>query len=151
VHVYLRRSRDGAAETIAKDDAVENARGLVRILVVEDDPDVRKIPVRILRDQGYEVVEAGTGAEAIDHLRTGQPFDLLFTDVVLPGDMNGVEIAEAAKRLQPDIKVLYTTGSANDTVVHHGQPNPDATLVKKPYRRAELLEKVRAALDSEDD
>ena len=65
--------------------------------------------------------------------------------------MNGVEIAEAAKRLQPDIKVLYTTGFAKDAVVHRGKPVPGETLINKPYRRAELLEKVRAMLGSEGD
>jgi PAS domain S-box-containing protein len=150
VKLYMPRSHDGSAETIAKDDAVETARGSKRILVVEDDSDVRKIPAAILRDRGYEVVEAEDGAEAIDHLNAGQPFDLLFTDVVLPGGMSGVEIAEAAIRLQPDIKVLYTTGYAENTIVHHGKLDPGVTLVNKPYRRAELLEKVRAILDSED-
>ncbi|MCH6588012.1 MAG: response regulator, partial [Proteobacteria bacterium] len=151
VHVYLPRSRDGAAEAVAKGDAVEIERGLQRILVVEDDPDVRKIPARILRNQGYEVVEAGNGKEAIDHLKVGPTFDLLFTDVALPGGMSGVAIAIEAKRLQPDIKVLYTSGHATNADVHHGKLVPGETLVKKPYRRAELLEKVRATLDSEDD
>ncbi len=119
------------------------------ILVVEDDPDVRKVPVRILGDHGYKVVEAGNGEEAIDHLKTGQFFDLLFTDVVLPGGMNGVEIAEEAKRLQPRIKVLYTSGYAEDAVVHQGQLDTGVTLINKPYRSAALLENVRSMLDSE--
>ena len=151
VHVYLPRSPDGAAEAIAKGDVVEIERGSARILVVEDDPDVRKIPARILRNQGYEVVEAGNGKEAIDHLKVGPTFNLLFTDVALPGGMSGVAIAIAAKRLQPDIKVLYTSGHAKHAEFHHGKLVPGETLVKKPYRRAELLEKVRATLDSEDD
>ena len=151
VKLYMPRSQDGTVETIAKDGAVEIGRGSERILVVEDDSNVRKVPAAILRDWGYKVVEAGNGAEAIDHLRAGQPFELLFTDVVLSGEMNGIEIAEAATRLQPEIKVLYATGYAKDTVVHHGKLDPGETLVNKPYRRAELLEKVRAKLDSEDD
>ena len=108
------------------------------------------VPTEHLLDQGYEVAEAGNGEEAIDHLKGGQTFDLLFTDVVLPGGMNGVEIAKKAKRLQPNIKVLYTTGYAENAVVHNGQLDPGVTLVNKPYQRAELLEKVRAMLDSED-
>ena len=103
----------------------------------------------ILRNHGYEVVEAGKGEEAIEFLRTGQHFDLLFTDLVLPGGMNGVEIAEQAKRLQPKIKVLYTTGYAASAVIHQGRLDPGATLVNKPCRRADLLEKVRAIFDSE--
>ena len=85
------------------------------------------------------------------HLNDGQRFDLLFTDVVLSGVMNGVEIAEQAKQLQPNIKVIYTTGYAENSVVHNGKLDPGVTLVSKPYRRAELLEKVRQILDQKDD
>ncbi len=112
---------------------------------------MRAVPVRTLRNQGYEVVEAGDSKEAIERLKDGQPFDLLFTDVVLPGGMNGVQIAEQAKRIQLNIKVIFTTGYAENAVVHNGQLDPDVTLVNKPYRRAELLGKVRAMLDSGDD
>ncbi len=151
VKLYMPRSQEGAAKTDVEDDALDFARGSERILVVEDDPGVRKGPVKILRGHGYEVAEAGNGEEAIDHLKTGRSFDLLFTDVILPGGMNGVEIGEEAKRLQPDIKVLYTTGYAKNAVAHHGRLDSGKTLVNKPYRRAELLEMVRAVLDREDD
>ena len=150
IKIYMPRSQEAAAKTVAKDVALEFAQGSERILVVEDDPGVRKGAVAILRSHGYEVVEAGDGNEAIDHLKTGQSFDLLFTDVVLPGGMNGVEIAEQAKRLQPSIKVLYTSGYAENAVVHNGQLDPGVTVVTKPYRRAELLGKVRTLLDSGD-
>ena len=90
------------------------------------------------------------GKEAIKHLKDGQPFDLLFADIALPGGMNGVEIAEEVKRIQPGIKVLYTTGYAENAVAHNGQLDPGVTLVNKPYRRAELLEKVREIFSSED-
>jgi CheY-like chemotaxis protein len=78
--------------------------------VVEDDAKLREVPVGLFRDQGFEVVEACDGPEALAQLDDGEPFDLLFSDVVLPGGMNGVEIAEAAQRRQPGIKVLLTTG-----------------------------------------
>ena len=65
--------------------------------------------------------------------------------------MNGVEIAKEAKRLQPNIRVLYATGYAENAVIHSGRLDPAVTLVNKPYRRAELIEKARAMLDSEDD
>ncbi len=96
-------------------------------------------------------MEAGDGKEAIKHLKGSQPFDLLFTDIVLPGGMNGVEIAEQAKRIQPNIKVIFTTGYAEKAVVHSGQLDPSAALLSKPYRREELLGKVHALLDSGDD
>jgi CheY-like chemotaxis protein len=150
VKLYLPRSREAVAESDAGDDTPEFAPGSERILVVEDDPGVRAIPAAILRKQGYEVVEAADGREAIGHLKDGRPFDLLFTDIVLPGGMNGVEIAAEAKHLQPDIRVIYTTGYAEHALAHKGADNgaldPDTTLVTKPYRRAELLEKVRATL-----
>ena len=146
VKLYLPRSREAAAETGAEDKTPEFAPGSERILVVEDDPDVRAVPVAILRKHGYEVAEAADGRQAIGHLKAGRPFDLLFTDVVLPGGMNGVEIAKEAQRLQPDIKVIYTTGYAENSAVHNGILTPGTTLITKPYSRAELLGMVRAAL-----
>ena len=145
------RSEEDAAREGAKADTREFALGSERILVVEDDENVRRDPVIILRDQGYEVEEAGDGKEAIQHLQNGQPFDLLFTDIVLPGGMNGVQIAEEAKRIQPNIKVIFTTGYAETAVVQNGQLDPSVTLINKPYRREELLDKVHALLDSGDD
>ncbi|MCZ6859492.1 MAG: response regulator [Alphaproteobacteria bacterium] len=149
--LYVPRSEKTLAEGDTKDDTPEIARGSERILVIEDNESVREIPVTILRDQGYNVVEAGDGQEAIKHLKDGPPIDLLFTDVVLPGGMNGIEIAEQAKELKPNIKVLYTTGYADSAIVHHGKLDSGVTLVTKPYRRADLLEKIRAVLDREDD
>ena len=150
VKLYMPRIGDALAKDDTKDDTREIAQGWERILVIEDDENVRKVSVRILRDQGYEVAEAVDGKEAIEHLKDNQPFDLLFTDVVLPGDGNGVEIAEEVKRIQPGIKVLYTTGHTENAVVHNRQPGLDVTLINKPYRRAELLEKVREIFSSED-
>ena len=104
--------------------------------------------MKILRKQGYEVVEAADGKEAIKHLQDSQPFDLLFTDVVLPGGMSGFEIVEGIKRLQPDIKVLYTSGYAESAIVPQEKRDLKTTLLMKPYSREKLLEKVRATLDS---
>jgi len=88
------------------------------------------------------------GNEAVKYLKDGQSFDLLFTDVVLPGGMNGDDVAKEAKRLQPGIQVLYTTGYAETAIVHNGRLDPGVILVNKPYRRRDLLEKVRTLLDS---
>ena len=151
VKLYMPRSEEEAAKQGAKDDARVFALGSERILVVEDDERLRMVPVRLLLNRGYVVVEARDGKEAMEHLKDGQPFDLLFTDVVLPGGMNGVEIAEQAKRIQPNIKVIYTTGYAKYAVVHNENLDPDDTLVIKPYRRAELLGIVRAMLDGKND
>ena len=149
VKLYLPRAPQAVAQEGVECEAPAHERGSERILVVEDDQSVRKVSVSLLRNQGYEVVEAERGAAAIRQIKSDRPFDLLFVDVVLPGGMNGVEVAEEALRLQPSLKVLYTTGYAENAVVQQGRLDPSATLVNKPYRRAELLDKVRAMLDAE--
>jgi CheY-like chemotaxis protein len=150
VRLYLPRSGEAVDQEDAMAEAAKPERGSERILVVEDDPSVRGVPVKILRKQGYQVVEAEDGEAAIKLLQDDGPFDLLFTDIVLPGGMSGIEIAMEAARIQPSIKVLYTTGYAESAVIERGYLDPAATLVNKPYRRAELLEKVRTMLDSND-
>lgn len=150
IKLYMPRSRESVNQDDTRDETTEFTPGSERILVVEDNEGVREIPAGILRNQGYQVVEAEDGEEAIRHLQDGPPFDLLFTDIALPGGMNGVQIAEQAKRIQPDIKVLFTTGYAENAVARNGKLDPGITLVNKPYRRTELLEKVRAMLDSTD-
>jgi len=147
VKLYVPRSLDSIDQENAGHKSSDQDRGAERILVVEDDPAVREVPVNILRAQGYDIVEANDGAEAIARLRDGRPFDLLFTDIALPGGMSGVEIADAARDIQPDIKVLFTTGYTENALVHRGNLEPGTNLVNKPYRRSELLEKVRANLD----
>jgi len=149
VKLYIPRSPDGSAEKDVNDDVIEHALGSERILVVEDDPDVRRIPTAILRAQGYEVVEARNGEDATKRLQDGPPFDLLFTDIVLPGGMNGVEIARQAQKLQASIKILYSTGYAENANVQVSKMVARGLLVNKPYLRAELLEKVRHVLDGE--
>jgi PAS domain S-box-containing protein len=150
IKLYLPRSTLDVVHDTFRDEAPDFDQGSERILIVEDDADVRKIPVKILQNQGYTVVEAENGAAAIERLNDGEAFDMIFTDVILPGGMNGVEVAEEARRIQPGIKVLYTTGYAETSVAHHGRLDPDETLVNKPYRRTELLEKVRATLEGVD-
>lgn len=150
IELYLPRSEEFVSQEDVRGEAPEPARGSERILVVEDDEDLREIPTTMLRDSGYEVVEARNGKEAIQCLQDSQSFDLLFTDVVLAGGMNGLEIADEAKRIQPRIKVLFTSGYPESIISHGGKVNQDAALLNKPYLRTTLLEMVRAALDSPD-
>ena len=145
--LYMPRSQGPFTHEELVDEKLRQQQGFERILIVEDDPNVRDVPVTLLRDQGYEIVEAGNGEEAIAHLKNDQIFDLIFTDIGLPGGMNGVEVAEEAKRIQPDIKILFTTGYVENALAHEWQFDPAVMLVKKPYRKTELLEKVRAVLD----
>ncbi len=148
VTLYLPYSRKAAASAAGRHEPFERVRKTARILIVEDDPNVREIPVRILRNTGgYEVVEADDGEAAIRILKNEKPVDLLFTDVVLPGGMNGIRVAEEALRLVPEIKVLYATGYAENAVIDKDAMADGAALLNKPYHRSELLETVRTLLD----
>ncbi len=144
--LFLPRSSGQPVGETTTDVETTFQRGKGRILVVEDDAQVREIATGILRNQGYEVVEAGDHTEASKILSGGPPVDLLFTDVVLPGGMNGVEIAKLAKRMHPQIKILYTSGYTENAAMNADGFDPKSDLVNKPYRRNELLEKVRLVL-----
>jgi CheY-like chemotaxis protein len=153
VNLYLPRA-DAADTDIAEPEATQpvgkrDLRGSERILVVEDDATLREVPVAMLRRHGYDIVEAADGAQAVTALEADGNFDLLFTDVVLPGGMSGVDIAAAAERLQPGIKVLYTSGYTENAVVHNGRLDPGVNLLTKPYGSDRLLEMVRAVLDGD--
>ena len=99
-----------------------------------------------LQGLGYEVTDVGDGPSALQLLRMGAPFDLLLTDVVLPKDMSGVEIAREAQALIPSLKVLLTSGYSEEVFQTHGRPKGDTPLLRKPFRRRELSEAVRQAL-----
>ena len=118
------------------------------VLVVEDDAMVRKYATGQLESLGYRVLEAGNGAEGLAILRERQDVQLLFTDVVMPGGMSGQQLAEAALELHPSLPVLYTSGYAEDVIVHNGRLDPGVQLLSKPYRRAELANKVRLVLSA---
>jgi PAS domain S-box-containing protein len=117
------------------------------VLVVEDDAEVRALAVAMLRDLGYAVATASSGPEALALLadRGAGAVDLLFTDIVMPGGMSGVELGRAAEALHPGLKVLLTTGYAAE-VLTHGAAAPRFPLVQKPYKRADLARRLRAAL-----
>ncbi|MEX2200756.1 MAG: ATP-binding protein [Dongiaceae bacterium] len=147
VKLYLPRAR---AEDERRDAAPANAvtaGGRERILLVEDDELVRDHVARQLSSLGYDVVTARDGSEAIDVLKRGDHFDLLFTDVVMPGGIGGRQLAEAAQKLRPDLPVLFTSGYTENAIVHNGRLDPGVHLLQKPYRRQDLATKVRAVLD----
>lgn len=117
------------------------------ILVVEDDAAVRRLSVDALRELGYTVLHANSGQSALDIIQKTPRIDLLFTDVIMP-EMNGRELAERARALRPEIKVLYATGYMRDAVMHNGMLDAGTNLLAKPFSIDQLAVSVRAALDA---
>jgi PAS domain S-box-containing protein len=122
--------------------------GIETILVVEDDPFVRAYAVRTLDGLGYHVVAAVNGPEALSRLHGDERIDLLFTDVVMPGGMNGWELAEQARALRPSLKILLTSGYALETLLARGRLRSDMAFLNKPYRKAELAQRLRETLEA---
>lgn len=148
VKVFIPRSLETLPEKSSQGDLLKSPRsGTERILVVEDDADVRAVPVLVLKRQGYHVVEAEDANKALECLRNGQPFDLLFTDIVMPGGMSGLQLAKEARKIHPGLAVLYTSGYTGEAFGTEGSANFGNSILKKPYQRTELLERVRAILD----
>ncbi len=144
VSIYLPRATAAAAPAHASDPAgVGVSGGGESILLVEDDDAVRELPVAVLTEAGYRVTAVRDGRAALAALAGGAHVDLLFTDMVLPGGMNGEEVARAARRLQPGLRVLFTTGYAEDDI----EGLSSAELLRKPYARATMLAKIRALLE----
>ena len=147
IKLYLPRAVSGAA---AEPDAQPQngpPRGNETILVVEDDDMVREHVVALVASLGYSTLSAANGAEAVALTDQGATFDLLFTDVIMPGAMSGRQVAEAISERRPGIRVLYTSGYTENAVVHHGRLDPGVSLLNKPYRRADLAAKLRDILD----
>ena len=117
------------------------------ILVVEDEDDVRSFTRDTLRELGYEVREASNGHEALHALETNPGLRLLFTDIGLPGGLNGRQLADEARRRWPGLKVLLTTGYTRDAVVRHGRLEQGVELLVKPFTEADLARKIREVLD----
>ena len=118
-----------------------------RILVCEDDSDVRRFSSETLIDLGYEVIEAADAGSALDLLSDGQRVDLLFTDVVLPGGKTGAELVREAQAAQPGLKVLFTTGYARSALDEPHSAGDKVELLAKPFGVDELAAKLRAILD----
>jgi signal transduction histidine kinase len=149
VKIYLPRMHSEEAATTAE-PAPKPARGdgSETVLVVEDDDDVRKYTRGVLGELGYRVLEAANGTTALDIIDRQPEIQLLFTDVGLPGGMNGRQLAEEARRRRPDLKVLFTTGYARNAIVHDGRLDPGVQLITKPFTYAALAAKLRSILDA---
>jgi len=118
------------------------------ILVVEDDRLVREYVLAQLHSLGYVTLQAANAAEALAIVTSGKPFDLLFTDVIMPGKMNGRQLADEVLKTRPDLRVVYTSGYTENAIIHHGRLDSGVMLLAKPYRKSDLARIIRKALSS---
>jgi PAS domain S-box-containing protein len=150
VKLYLPRRHTAAGDSVETQVATVapyGARGET-ILVVEDDDDVRDYTTSVLRELGYLVLEAPNAAVALNIAGGNSPIDLLFTDVGLPGGVNGRHLADAARKRRPGLRVLFTSGYARNALVHDGRLDPGVVLITKPFTYAALASKIRDVLST---
>ncbi len=149
VKIYLPRVMSDEQEDEVKPEApVDSIARLQSVLVVEDDDDVRAYTVEIIRELGYRVLEARDGPTALRVLQDEKRFiDLLFTDVVMP-EMSGKELAEQARAIRPDLKVLYTSGYTRNAIVHGGRLDQGVQIIAKPFTYQSLGKKLEEVLEA---
>jgi PAS domain S-box-containing protein len=123
--------------------------GTETILVVEDDLHVQATVVDMLRGLGYSVLRANEARSAMAIVNSGVPIDLLFTDVVMPGELRSPDLARQAKALLPNLAVLFTSGYTQNAIVHGGRLDAGVELLSKPYRREDLARKLRHLLSNQ--
>lgn len=149
INLFLPRS-DKAPNLGTQNGKVPVTGGQEKILVVEDELDVRNTAVTMLEGLGYHIVAAETGEEALKILTSGIKFDLLFTDVVMPGPVSSTALAKQAKQLLPELKILFTSGYSYNALIIDGRLERGVNLLSKPYRHDELAMKIRQVLDDAD-
>ncbi len=122
-----------------------------KILVVEDQEAVRAVACGFLEDFGYDIVEAEDGLQALARLQENPDVDLMFSDVVMPGGLNGFDLAQAARGIRPDLKIVHTSGYPKGAMVHQEEPRfREGFIIMKPYRREDLQKIIRDALEFQD-
>jgi PAS domain S-box-containing protein len=146
IKLYLPRSTEEKPYVTAVTTAKEVEGGEEKILIVEDDALVRKYVVTQIKSLGYATMSAANAAEALEIIDGKTEIDLLFTDVIMPGAMNGPQLAVAARQRRPSLKTLFTSGYTENAVVHHGRLDAGVLLLAKPYRKPELARMIRIAL-----
>jgi CheY-like chemotaxis protein len=135
-------------EPDAEPDIIETQAlptGSERVLVVDDNEDLLNVTTTMLSTFGYQVSCAHNGAEALRTLQSDQPFELLFSDIVMPNGMNGIELAREAKRLRKDIKILLTSGYA-DGMLQRNNAVGEFSIIDKPFSLADLARRVQSTL-----
>ena len=148
VKIYLPRAT-GLSDTSVESVASTSVKGgHETILVVEDDALVRRYVITQINSLGYKTLEASRASEALDIIDGANPVDLLFTDVIMPGSMNGRQLVDEALVRRPGLKTLFTSGYTENAIVHHGRLDTGVLLLTKPYRKSELARMIRLALDN---
>jgi signal transduction histidine kinase len=145
VRIYLPQAA-GAAQPVEPENAPGIEGGHETVLVVEDDHLVRTFVVGQIKSLGYATLSAINAAEALRVIDSPQQIDLLFTDMIMPGSMNGRQLADAALQRRASLKVLFTSGYSNEVIIHHGHLDAGVLLLAKPYRKSDLARMLRAAL-----
>jgi PAS domain S-box-containing protein len=147
VHLFLPQAPVDERREAADDPETSNApKGCERILLVEDEPEVRRFVSKQLSALGYSVTEAEDGRRALEKLGSDNAIDLLFTDLILPGGLSGLELLEEARRLYPHLRAILTTGYTEEFA--HFENSVTEPVLKKPYRRQQLAAALRQALDA---
>ncbi len=148
MHLYLPRSRASESSIEIKHvDETDFPRGGETILIVDDETDLLQLAEYYLNDLGYQTHLAGNAVQALEILAKEERIDLLFSDVVMPGGMNGYELAQQATEFWPHIKVLLSSGFTLKTMAHNGLARFASHLLAKPYRKADLARRIRLVLD----
>jgi CheY-like chemotaxis protein len=145
IKLYLPRAHAQSADKRPRPE-VATPTGDETVLVVEDNPNVRKTVVRQLHDLGYKTIEAESGGSALQMVKDGAEFDLLLTDVIMPGGMTGYELADELRQARPGLKILFTSGYTELATAREQTALKDP-LLSKPYRKQDLGRAVRSVLD----
>jgi CheY-like chemotaxis protein len=148
IKIYLPRATGRDLESVETAVAAPAQGGTETILVVEDDPLVRQYVITQLAGLGYRAIPAANGEEALQMIEQGTVCDLLFTDVIMPGSRNGRELAGEVLQRRPGVKVLYTSGYSQSAIIHNGRLDPGVLLLTKPYRRSDLAQMIRLAIET---
>lgn len=147
VRLYFPQAESEQAAPAPEESREGTGSANEHILVVEDNALVREHLVGLLDSLDYRVTDAEDAESALAILKGRSDVDLLFTDVIMPGGMNGSQLAEAAREIYPDLRVLFTSGYTENAIVQNGRLDPGMHLLSKPYRRHELATKLREVLD----
>ncbi|HEY4545171.1 MAG TPA: PAS domain-containing protein [Pedomonas sp.] len=148
VGLYLPKAGEKPEAAGGEEKGHEAAGGSETILLVEDNDGVRAMAGLHLQKLGYNVLEAVNAAEALTLIERGLPIDLMFTDIVMPGGISGYDLAQQARRLRPDLPILFTTGYDSPVADRSAERLPNSDLLPKPYRRRELALAIRNVLDA---